>query len=397
MTTTSDLEYTQIRDDEIDALDAVLSPALHFSPGGMRDWIVTLGVEQFRAVRQRGRIVAGLGVIELAQWLGGVRVPMAGITAVGVVPDQRGAGVGSFMLRAMLEELHAGRTPISALYPATLPYYQRAGYERAGLRITYELPIEAIDTREQSLALVPIAAEHYEDVYRAYERRAIRSAGNLDRPAWMWQHRLEPRDRQPLRFLVRHEDQTEGYIIFNQGGRSDPLSVVDLCVLTPRAGRRLLALLAGYRSMVEKLVWSGGPLDPFVYLLSEQLTAGQRPKVNVVRSLDWMLRIVDVLGALSARGYPAGLNAELHLDVRDDLLAANNGRFVLEIADGRASVQPGGQGRIRLHVRDLAAMYTGYMSPFELSVLGALDGPDQDLAIAGAVFSGPRPWIADMF
>ena len=156
-------------------------------------------------------------------------------------------------------------------------------------------------------------------------------------------------------------------------------------------------MCAGYRSMVEHIVWSGGPRDPFVYLLGEQLTAGSRAKVQIVRSLDWMLRIVDVVGALGVRGYPPGLSAELHLDVRDDLLAANNGRFVLELDGGRAHVRPGGQGRLQLGVRELAAIYSGFMAPIELCALGAIAAPDADLALAAAVFAGPQPWIADMF
>ena len=97
------------------------------------------------------------------------------------------------------------------------------------------------------------------------------------------------------------------------------------------------------------------------------------------------------------RGYPAGLNAELHLDIRDDILPSNEGRLVLEIAGGRGEVRPGGEGRIRLDVRDLAALYSGFMSPAELRTLGTLDAPDADLALAGAVFASPRPWMADMF
>ena len=104
-----------------------------------------------------------------------------------------------------------------------------------------------------------------------------------------------------------------------------------------------------------------------------------------------------MIGALSARGYPAGIDAELHLEVRDDLLPSNNGRFVLTIADRRASVRSGGTGQMRLHVRDLAALYSGYMTPSELQAAGSLEGSDAALATAAQIFAGPRPWTPDMF
>jgi predicted acetyltransferase len=333
----------------------------------------------------------------MGQWFGGARVPSVGLSAVGVAPDRRGSGVGSALLRRTLDELYAEGIPLAVLYPSSLRFYRRAGFERAGQRLNYELPLAAIDIDDRSLALTPFDADQYEQVYRIYELRAQRSNGNLDRPAWMWQSRLELKDKQFFRFLVKNGDSAEGYVVFSQGGRFDPLAVADLCALTPGAGRRMLSLFAGYRSMVESLTWSGGPLDPLLYLLGEQLTAGARNTVKVTRALDWVLRIVDVAGALAARGYPPGLSAELHFEVRDELLPANAGRFVLRVADGRGETASGGAGRIRLHVRDLAAIYTGFMAPHERVYLGTIDAPTEDLALAAAVFAGPRPWIADMF
>jgi predicted acetyltransferase len=395
--TQDDLEFITPRDDDVAALEAVLDPALHFMAGTMRNWSATLGLENFRAIRRGGRIAAGLCLIRMGQWFGGVCVPSVGLSAVGVAPDWRGSGVGSALLRRTLEELHAEGIPLAVLYPSSQRFYRRAGFERAGQRINYELPLAAIDVDDRSLALAPFEASQYEEAHRLYELRARRSSGNLDRPAWIWQGRVERKDSQIFRFLVKNGESAEGYVVFFQGSRSDPLTVTDVCVLTPGAGRRVLSLFAGYRSMVEHVIWSGGSLDPLLYLLGEQLTAGARNTVKVTRSLDWVLRIVDVSGALMARGYPPGLSAELHFDVRDELLPANAGRFVLRVADGHGEVASGGAGRIQLDVRDLAAIYTGFMAPHECAYLGTIEAPMDDLALAGAVFAGPRPWIADMF
>jgi predicted acetyltransferase len=395
--TQNNLEIVTPRADQLDALDALLGPALHFAPGTMGDWLETIGLANIRAVRHKDRFVAGLGFAPIGQWFGGARVPMAAITAVGVAPDWRGAGVGSALLRHALKDLRIAGIPLAALYPSSLRFYRRAGFERAGQRLTYELPLEAIDVDDRSLDLVPFDAAQYDQVYQVYEEHALRAPGNLDRPSWMWQRRLEPKDKQTFRFLVTDEACIEGYVVFTQAGRLDPLTIADVCVLTPGAGRRILGLLAGYRSMIEHVTWHGGPLDPLVYLLGEQMTGGARNKVKIIRSLDWVLRIVDVAGALAARGYPPGLSAELHLDVYDEVLPANAGRWVLAVSDGRGAVRPGGAGRIRLHVRDLAAIYSGFMAPHECAYLGTIAGSEGDLGLAGTLFSGPRPWIADMF
>ena len=45
----------------------------------------------------------------------------------------------------------------------------------------------------------------------------------------------------------------------------------------------------------------------------------------------------------------------------------------------------------------LAALYTGFMAPAEVRMISAIDGPAAELGLLGALFSGPRPWIGDMF
>ncbi|MBV9788432.1 MAG: GNAT family N-acetyltransferase [Chloroflexi bacterium] len=397
MSTQSNLSFGVPRADQHEELANLLTAALHIPASFTGNLIESLGQENIRLVQRDGRAVAGLGLIHMGQWFGGQRVPMAGVTLVGVAPDQRGGGVGSLLMRGMLEELHGQGVALSALYPATLSFYRRFDYLRAGHRLTYELPLTTIDVDERAGELVPITPEHYPDLKRMYEERARQTAGNLDRPEWMWQQRLEPKDSPCFRFIVVHEGRMEGYVVFTQSGRSDPIQVVDLCVLTPTAGRRLLTLFAGYRSIVQSVAWSGGSRDPFLYLLNENLIGGARAKATITRPYEWMLRIVDVRAALSQRGYPAGLNATLHLDISDPLLPGNHGRFALHIADGRGSVEPSGEGRVALGIAELAAIYSGFIAPSELRALGAIRGSDADLSLMGAMFSGPQPWIADMF
>ena len=136
--------------------------------------------------------------------------------------------------------------------------------------------------------------------------------------------------------------------------------------------------------------WAPALRGGLAFLLPEQ-------SYTVHRRLNLMLRIVDVAKALAARGYPPGVSAALHVDVRDEMLPSNDGRFVLEVSDGRGSVRPGGHGRLLMHARGLASLYSGYMTPHELKLADLLDGPDADLALASAVFAGPRPWTPDMF
>ena len=111
----------------------------------------------------------------------------------------------------------------------------------------------------------------------------------------------------------------------------------------------------------------------------------------------WMLRVINVSTALEKRGYSPGIQAELHLEIRDDLLAENNGRFILSVANGRGEVTSGGKGEMKLDIRGLAPLYTGLFTPQQLQLAGQLDATETAMSAATQIFAGASPWMADFF
>lgn len=398
VTTTDTIEIGVPADDEeLRVMRRVADYAFASSPSREVDisGMQRQGRDNFRLARVRGVVAGSLGIIPMGQWIGGRSVPMAGINAVAVLPEYRGTGVASQLLRRMLGEVRDQGMPISVLYPATQPVYRRAGYEHAGVNVSYRQPLHALDPRPLDLTVRRASEADQPALHRLYSERARRTAGNLDRGPFMWDRTLNRPDAAIVNaYLVERDGEPEGYITFTQqqepGKEDREIAARDLVALTPDAGRQLLSFVAGHRSVVQDLVWSGSPTDPLLLHVPNQA-------YRIAWYEQWMLRVVDVRSALEARGYPEMLPTELHLEVRDSVLPWNDGRFVLSVAGGRADVREGGEGRVSLDVRTLAPMYTGYLSPQELRSGGAIEGPDADLRTLGVVFSGPSPWMPDGF
>jgi predicted acetyltransferase len=294
------------------------------------------------------------------------------------------------MLRQMLEEQRALGTPLLSLYPATTAFYRRAGFERAAQRLIYEAPLAALSLRDYELDAAPVELAQLDLLKGVYARRAAGSAAFINRPDALWQRILAPSHKPGYIFVALRDGVPEGYVAFLHAAWDEPLLVRDLVALTPAAGRRLLTVLADHRSILDTARFPAGPHDPLLFLMPEQ-------KQKLFGSIDLMLRILDLPAALAARGYPPEVTAELHLDVADTLLPANAGRFVLRVADGVGQAEPGGQGRLRLHIRDLTALYSGYFTPQELLWASEVEADSASLVAAGQIFAGPRPWLPDMF
>ncbi|MFG6197588.1 GNAT family N-acetyltransferase [Nonomuraea sp. JJY05] len=64
---------------------------------------------------------------------------MAGVAGVTVSPEDRGRGVGSRLMRAVVERAASLGDAVSALHPATTPIYRSVGYEPRGPTATLRL------------------------------------------------------------------------------------------------------------------------------------------------------------------------------------------------------------------------------------------------------------------
>ncbi len=133
------------------------------------------------------------------------------------------------------------------------------------------------------------------------------------------------------------------------------------------------------------------PEDPLLLLLREQ-------DWGSAAELRWMLRVLDAPAAVEARGFPSGLEVQVHLELRDSQLAENSGRFVLDVSKGRGQLAPGGSGSIELAIGDFAPLFSGWASATALARVGRLrGGTPEEWAFLDAAFAGPTPWMVDEF
>ncbi|MEQ9669274.1 GNAT family N-acetyltransferase [Coleofasciculus sp. G2-EDA-02] len=394
MVISAQLDYGSISNaDNAEQLGELLTQCFASSPNDWQVYLNRIGQDNFRLIRQGEKIVGGLAIYSMGQWYGGQSIPMAGIAAVGIAPEYRGTGAAYKLMQCTLQELHQQGVPISTLYPATQVLYRKVGYEQAGIRCNWQIPTETIQWRDRTLPMSRVKPIGYEVFQDLYSQQAQTTNGNLNRNPAIWQNLLEAQTDQPVyAYLIGEQSQPEGYVICTQSQEANNLllNIQDWAFLTPAAARRFWTFCADHRSQVRQVRWYSSLIDSLMLPLPEQ-TAQIRDQKR------WMLRILDVSKALEKRGYPLPIETELHLQVQDELFAANNGNFILSVSQGRGNVTPGGTGEFRLHVRALASLFTSLLTPEQLRRMGYLDSTSAALSRATWLFSGSLPWMPDFF
>lgn len=403
-------------DAESTALAHVLAHSFGRTDAEAAEWVALHDRANIRVLSRAGEVEGGLVLIHMGQYFNGAPIPMLGIQGVGVSPSARGRGVASeLMLHALREAREAG-TPLSSLYPANQTLYRRLGYEQAGHRFEVHIPLNRIGARApmrggDGLSIREARSEGADrDRVRAlYSRFAAACQGMLDRNEVVWR-RIEsppPARSEPARlFLIERGRTLEGYIFLTQANpptTSGPnrfnVHIHDMAAITPAAINRLWAFLAGYSTVGNDAIWFTGPTNPLLLALPEQTY-----KPMLLRD-HWMLRIVDLKAALEQRDWPRGIEATLTLDVQDESLRANSGRWSIRCADGRAKARRLDRGvksrgpAISCDIGALASLYAGFAPAQHLALSGRVKGDDESIALASALFASTRgvPMLTDMF
>lgn len=226
-----------------------------------------------------------------------------------------------------------------------------------------------------------------------YREMAASRPGHVDRGDYVWGRAMSPRGESARGFVVEKGGRVDGYIYMYHKRATVHLHdviVTDAAARTPESTRRILGFLSDHAINANEIRWRTGPSDPLVHAL---------PEVGFeLKSEDqWMMRVVDLQRALGERGYIDGLRSELHLDVTDDLIAENRGRFVLSIEGGRGRVKKGGRGRLAIDARGLSPLFSGHVPAETLALTGLVKGSAAEIKRAAAIFAGSSPWMPDYF
>jgi predicted acetyltransferase len=393
-----DIEIRAPRPDEADEVFAICDEAFTSPPERREVWLATKRMEDFLGAWAGDLLVATTEVMPVGQFFGGRSVPMGAVAGVAVRPDQRGRGIAPRLLVRCVERMHERGLVISTLHPATTRFYRGLGWEIGGEFGVRRVPCASLAGLPpgEPECMRPGRADDRDGVRECYGRVAARIAGAVDRSDARW-HELESQLDHPHRYRYVYDvaGRIDGYVVYDQRQTSGQwgfgITVHELVSADARAEVTLWRHLGSHAAQVDALTVLAAPLDELALLLPEQV-------VELVGVNRWMTRIVDAAGAIAARGYPAGVRAEVHLQLADRLAPWNDGRFVLRVDGGEGKLSPGGTGDVHLSVNALASLYTGWASARVLAAAGLVHhAGERDLAALDAVFTGPRPYLFDNF
>jgi predicted acetyltransferase len=334
---------------------------------------------------------------------GGGELPMAGVSAVGVLPTHRRRGILTALMSRQLEDVRERGEPLAGLYASEGAIYGRYGYGLAMLsgRIDADRDHAVFVNQVDDMGSVRLV-DHDEAVREmrpVYERARAARPGMMTKPdAWWTLEYSDPerwRDGASALFYVLHEvaGAADGYATYrvksdwSQGLPGSSAIVRDLVAENPTAYAALWRFAFGL-DLMKTVVAEGRPADePLLHMVDEPA----RLRFRLTDGL--YLRVVDVAAALEGRRYRT--EGSVVLDVRDGFCPWNEGRYVLDGApDGATCRSIDREPDLTLSATDLAAAYLGGTGLRTLASAGRVTEERRGAVDAAAAMFGAdeAPW-----
>jgi predicted acetyltransferase len=274
-----------------------------------------------------------------------------------------------------------------------------AGFHLRRTDLPFVRPLEALGRvrlvdKDEAMKIMPTV----------YEAIRPRRPGFVTREELIWKDLFRDPEHErdgatPLFYAVHESDDgTDGYIAYRSKeswapslGPNNTVDIEELLASTDHAYAALWRYVLDL-DLVRSVKGFKRPVDePLLHMLLEP-----RAVDLSIRDGTW-LRLVDVRAALERRGYAD--EGRLVLDVRDEFCPWNEERWELEAGPEGASVTSSdAEPDLTLHADDLAAMYLGAVSAWSLARARRVDGSEDAIAQADALFAtAEAPWCPHIF
>lgn len=335
---------------------------------------------------ENGKIVAAYLVQDMPVVRGDVDLKVAGVAAVGVLPEHRHQGIGKQMMIDSLPRLRQLGFDAALLYPYRASYYRQFGYEILGKRYKISCPGERLPKLEVKLPVRQVSQDELHLLEPVYESFIKRISGSMHRSPERWKSRMGR--KPPIIYAVG--DPIEAYATSGLEG----MFWEDL-----RIGEFVWSSLAGYQSMLgvlrglainrSALNWHEPSNSPFLAAFSDQ---------GATITLDRQIqgRLIDVPGSLMK--LKPRESGEFRILVVDHQIPENRGPWQVRFSNGSVEVEPAKDSSIAVDIRHLTQAYFGEPSFERLLAEGFIQATEgQELDSARRLFPAIPVCCMDYF
>ena len=322
----------------------------------------------------------------------GRQYAMGGLTGVGTYPEYSNMGLMHKLLEQALKNMREKGQFISYLYPYSIPYYRRKGWELVSDKISYEIKDYQLPKNRQVAGSVRRVKADSSEVRDTYANYAAHTHGAVLRDDLAWnEYWLWDKDDITAAIYYSEEGKADGYIIY--WIENEVFHIKDMIFNSEEARLGLWNFVAAHFSMIDRVEGNTFTDEPLAFLLEDA-------SIKEVISPYYMARIVDFEKFIEDFPFKAdGAEREWRFAMTDPIMECNQGSFLLKIAaDGKGKAMRIAESAAdKISIQTMTAMLMGYKRPDYLAKIGRIAASEKTIDMLEDAIEQQAPYISDYF
>lgn len=317
---------------------------------------------------------------------------MGGLTGVGTYPEYSNMGLMHKLLEQALKNMRARGQLISYLYPYSIPYYRRKGWELVSDKISYVIKDYQLPANRQVPGEIRRVKTDSDELKQAYARYAQRTHGAVLRDELAWnEYWLWDPDDIMAAIYYNEKDEPDGYLVYWIA--NEVFHIKDMIFINEAARAGLWNFVSAHFSMINQVEGSTYTDEPLAFLLEDA-------DITETISPYYMARIVDFPAFIANFPFkPDTADRVWRFNMTDPIMECNQGNFQLYISkDGRGeAIRVPEPCQDQISIQTMTTMLMGYKRPDYLARIGRLIASEETIDMLEDAIEQQTPYISDYF
>lgn len=313
---------------------------------------------------------------------------VAFVTSVSTYPEYSGMGLMSGLMKQSLTEMRENKQAFALLYPYSIPLYRNKGWEIVSDKMSFTIPNRQLPHLKDVPGYVNRVSWENVDFMNLHATFAQKTHGCLFRNKLAWDEYWRwDEDDTTVAVYYKQDDQPGGYMVYLI--KDNIMYIKEMIYLDQESRKGLWRYMAAHDSMIKEVHGANYYSEPIAFELEDSaIKESIRPYI--------MGRIIDFEMFLDNYKFNHDFEAEVTLEIEDELLEWNNRCFNLSVSEehGELTNKPS-QHHAKMTIGTLTTMALGYKCASELADIDRIKADKKTIRILDKMFINKKPYISD--
>lgn len=390
------MEIRYAKEEEIESIKEIWSYCFNDSESFMKYYFSDKYKSENTIVAlDEGKIISSLQLNQYKLLLNNKVYNTSYVVGVSTLPEGRGTGYMSKVIKFTLNELYKRGQLVSILMPIDYRLYRRFGYEHCYDQIEYTINTDDLKNFKSSGKMIKSDLSQIDELIQIDRAFLNEVNGNVLKDEHYYENLFKEIQSEDGLLYIHEGNEKDGYIVYFLQG--DKMFVRELFYKNIDALKSMLRFIYNHNTQCKIATISTPVIDKIRFILDN-------PKDSEIKIKPFMMgRVINVKKFIEDMDIDKDINSSVNLLIEDKFIDENNGLFKISIHNRNVSVErldEKGTEKIqegfdiKLDINTLTQLAFSYIDVKEALFLNDIKGVSEEtIKVLNCIFSKKNNYI----